>query len=58
MSVYNTLAPVVLEPAAQAFVEATPWGTGLITRPGGSLRAVHEAVQSMNPAAVWTVIAC
>jgi hypothetical protein len=23
MSVYNTLAPVVLEPASQAFVEAT-----------------------------------
>src|ERR1041385_1153864 len=46
MSVYNTLAPVVLEPAAQAFAEATAEPTFLYELTPAAARAVLDDVQA------------
>jgi acetyl esterase len=46
MSVYNTLAPVVLEPAAQAFVEATAEPPFLYELTPAEARAVLDDVQA------------
>src|ERR1044071_1477158 len=46
MSVYNTLAPVVLEPAAQAFAEATAEPPFLYELTPAAARAVLDDVQA------------
>jgi acetyl esterase len=46
MSVYNTLAPVVLEPAAQSFVEATARPPFLYELTPADARAVLDDVQA------------
>jgi acetyl esterase len=46
MSVYNTLAPVVLEPASQAFVEATAKPPFLYELTPAEARAVLDEVQA------------
>src|SRR5919197_4854077 len=46
MSVYNTLTPVVLEPASQAFVEATAQPPFLYELTPGEARAVLDDVQA------------
>src|SRR4029079_5739956 len=62
MSVYNTLAPVVLEPAAQAFVEATAEPPFLYELTPSEARTVLADVQSAPIAKLpvderWTTVA-